>query len=312
MQHIVFLFFSLLSHVGASLFFAKPRFNKPLTAAIWSVYGLIFLLLPPVAPIVNYFVSLTLYTLLFFLTTTGRWEENGFLLLSYAGAYACFGALYQMIAFSLDDVLGSCVAALLLMGAMQGILYVFFLPAFRKVAHLIRKGWGRFYAVAISFLVLLSVQGLFDIEGPLDVKMAVVFLLTLVTYCLVYVLIFVSLKNMAELTKEHQRLLLNELLQAQVDARAGEAELVRRNRHDMRHHYQAMLLLAENGETEKLVEYLKLQSEAVEERVSERFCENETVNNILNVFQKRPQIGGSRSRSVRRSSPSFPSLPPLW
>ena len=44
--HIVFLILTVLSHIGASLFFAKPRFNKVITAIIWMIYGIIFLILP--------------------------------------------------------------------------------------------------------------------------------------------------------------------------------------------------------------------------------------------------------------------------
>ena len=42
MQHILFLTLTVLSHIGASLFFAKPRFNKIITVAIWLVYGVVF------------------------------------------------------------------------------------------------------------------------------------------------------------------------------------------------------------------------------------------------------------------------------
>ena len=68
MQHILFFFFSVLSHIGASLFFAKPRFNKISTAAIWLIYGVVFLVLPPDMPPVNYFISFALHLGLFFIT----------------------------------------------------------------------------------------------------------------------------------------------------------------------------------------------------------------------------------------------------
>ena len=50
MQQILFLILTVLSHIGASLFFAKPRFNKIITVAIWLVYGVVFLVLPPEMP----------------------------------------------------------------------------------------------------------------------------------------------------------------------------------------------------------------------------------------------------------------------
>ena len=94
-QHIIFLTLTVLSHIGASLFFAKPRFNKIITAAIWLIYGIVFLLLNPDGQYINYFIALVLHFVLFFVTTTGRVVEKGFLLFSYATTYSCFGTLFK-------------------------------------------------------------------------------------------------------------------------------------------------------------------------------------------------------------------------
>ena len=40
------IIYPVLSHIGASLFFAKPRFNKLVTALIWLFYGALFMVLP--------------------------------------------------------------------------------------------------------------------------------------------------------------------------------------------------------------------------------------------------------------------------
>ena len=96
MQHILFLILTVLSHIGASLFFAKPRFNKIITVAIWLVYGVVFLLLPPDVAYVSYFISFALHLVLFFITTTGRTVEKGFLFFSYATTYTCFSTLFNM------------------------------------------------------------------------------------------------------------------------------------------------------------------------------------------------------------------------
>ena len=66
-----------------------------------------------------------------------------------------------------------------------------------------------------------------------------------------------------------------------------EAEQVRQNRHDMRFHYQALMTLAKTGETDKIIDYLKTRSEILEATTTGRFCENETINNILKVFYQK-------------------------
>jgi sensor histidine kinase regulating citrate/malate metabolism len=72
-----------------------------------------------------------------------------------------------------------------------------------------------------------------------------------------------------------------------VQSQAKEAELVRRNRHDMRHHYQMLLSYAENDERDKLIDYLRRQTERIEKITTGRFCENETVNSILKVYHQK-------------------------
>ena len=72
MQTILFMILTLLSHIGASLFFAKPRFNKFVTVVIWLSYCGVFLALPPELHYVSYFCSFALHMCLFFVTTVGK------------------------------------------------------------------------------------------------------------------------------------------------------------------------------------------------------------------------------------------------
>ena len=287
MQQIVFLILTMLSHIGTSLFFAKPRFNKSITVAIWLAYGAVFLLLPPDMGLVSYFVSFALHLCLFFVSTTGRTVEKGFLFFSYATTYTCFSTLFNMLDHTVDSVVAKSIIVILLMAMMQYVLYRLLLPSFRKVATHIRKGWGKFYAVVLSFWALIVGQTLFTMMQSMSREQSAVFLLTMVAYCITYIALFNGMKNIVELSREKQKSLHTELLQAQVDAQAKEAELVRQNRHDMRFHYQALMTLAKTGEADEIVDYLKTQSESLEMTTTGRYCENETINNVLKVFRQK-------------------------
>ena len=289
MQHILFLILTVLSHIGASLFFARPRFNKIITVAIWLVYGVVFLLLPSDMAYVSYFISFALHLVLFFIATTGRTVEKGFLFFSYATTYTCFSTLFNMLDNTVDSMVSKLVIAVILMAIMQYILYRLLLPSFKKVAMYIREGWGKFYGVVLSFWALIVGQSLFTMMQPMSREESIVFLLTMVAFCVTYIAIFNSMKNIEELSREKQKSLHTELLQAQVDAQAKEAELVRQNRHDMRFHYQALMVLAKTGENNKIIDYLKLQSESLEAMTTGRFCENETINNVLKVFYQKAE-----------------------
>ena len=286
-QHIVFLVLTVLSHIGASLFFAKPRFNKIITAAIWLIYGVVFLALKPDMQHINYFISFALHFVLFFVTTTGRMVEKGFLFFSYATAYTCFSTLFNMLVPAISSMAGKVILAFVMMAILQVILYKLLLPPFRKVANYILKGWGKFYAVVLSFWVLIIGQFLFTWMELINGVDKILCLITIVAFCFTYIAIFNSMKNIVELSREKQKSLHTELLQAQVDAQAMETEQVRQNRHDMRHHYQELLSMALEGKTEKIIEYLKIQSKSIEAMNTGHFCEHETINNILKVFHQK-------------------------
>ena len=284
---LIFFLLTPLSHIGASLFFAKPRFGKWATAAIWLLYVAFMMLLPMGAGTMNYFLSLAAHLILFFVTTTGSVQEKGFLFFSYASIYTCCGTLYIVIDTRLQSELLLSVFAIGLMALMQVLLYVVLLPSFHKVAPYIRTGWGKFYAVVLSFFALVVMQTAFPVLSPLSDKELAVFLLTILAFCLTYVSVFTSMKNMVELIREKQRKTHAELLLSQVQSQAKEAELVRQNRHDMRHHYQMLLSYAESGELDKLTDYLERQTERIEHITTGRFCENETVNSILKVYHQK-------------------------
>jgi signal transduction histidine kinase len=141
--------------------------------------------------------------------------------------------------------------------------------------------------VVLTFWALVVAQSLPTIMQPVDKKEIMVFLLTLLAYCITYVVLFASMKSMEILSREKQKSLHSELLQAQVDAQANEAALVRQNRHDMRFHYQTLLSMANAGELDNIIAYVKQQSESIETMTTGRFCENETINNILRVYYEK-------------------------
>ena len=284
---LIFFILTPLSHIGASLFFAKPRFSKWATAGIWLLYVVLMMILPPDTPAANFFLALGVHFVLFFVTTTGSAQEKGFLFFSYASIYTCCSTLYTVVNSHLHGELAKCIFSIALMAMMQVILYAVLLPAFRKVAPYIHAGWGKYYAVVLGFFALIVVQPAFPGMEPMEDRAVVIFLLTILAFCITYTSVFSSMKNMVELTREKQRKTHAELLLMQVQSQAKEAELVRQNRHDMRHHYQMLLSYAESGDLGKLTDYLQRQTEGIEHITTGRFCENETVNNILKVYHQK-------------------------
>ena len=304
-QQLVFLILTLLSHIVASIFFAKPRFNVFITTLIWIGYGLFCFFLLADTPTLNFFIAFVLHFILFIITTKGRIQEKIFLFLSYACVNTCFSMLYNIIVFFIKSTAVNILLAFLIVVLMQVVLYIVMLPSFKKVTPYIKSGWWGFYAIVVAFLVLFMTMTVFQIRMPFTNKETVIYLISTVIFCVTYIAIFYSMKNIVELSKEKQKQIRTELLQAQVTAQAKESELVKQNRHDMRHHYQMLLSLAKDGELEEIKDYLIRQNESIETMTTGRFCENETVNNILKVYHKKASVEGIKTQIVAAVKPEL-------
>ncbi|MBP3650538.1 MAG: GHKL domain-containing protein [Clostridia bacterium] len=305
-----FLVLILVSHITASLFLAKPRFGKVATATIWMIYTILFLLMPPDNPPVSFFLSLVLHSILFFLTTKGQWQARGFLFFSYASIFTCFCTTYNFLMFFVPSIAWKVVWGIGTMLLMQALLYAVLLPSFRKVLPYIHTGWGKFYAVVLSFMALIMIQLELPTTVPFAAKDVIVFALTMLAFCVAYTAVFTSMKNVVELAREKRRQLHAELLLSQVEAQAKEATAVRQNRHDMRHHYQMLLSYANSGDMEKITDYLNRQTERIESLSSGRFCENETVNSILRVYHQKAETQNIAMNITAAAKPELSAAVP--
>ena len=289
------LILSLLSHVGMSIFFAKPRYNKLITALIWLVYGVVFLILPPATPKFNYALMLLLNAALFFISTKGKPVEKGFLFISYASIYTAFGAFTSFIIEKEMHIVVKIVFTVLIMAILQILLYIIILPKYKKVSLYIDKGFGKYYVIVIAFLVLTALQTIY-IDGVTftDNGRFQIFVATTAVFFVTYAALFSSLKDMVELAKEKRKQIHTELLETRVQAQENEVMWARKSYHDIRHHNDAILALAKTGDLDSIIDYLQKQNVEMDAQHNERFCENETINNVLRVYNAKAKAANIR------------------
>ena len=292
---LLLLILSVLSHVGMSIFFAKPRYNKLITALIWLVYAVVFLVLPPTTPKLNYTLMLLLNAALFFVSTKGKPIEKGFLFISYTCIYTAFGGFAAFIASKEIHTAVKIVFTALIMAVLQVLLYVIILPKFKKVSVYIDKGFGKYYAIVIAFLVVTALQTIY-IDGGTSTHNGrfQIFVATTAVFFVTYAALFSSLKDMVELAKEKRKQIHTELLETQVAAQENEVMWARKSYHDIRHHNDAILALAKIGDLDSIIRYLEKQNVENDGQHNERFCENETINNVLRVYRAKAKAANIR------------------
>lgn len=66
-------------------------------------------------------------------------------------------------------------------------------------------------------------------------------------------------------------------------------QITKMYRHDLRHHFSILLHMAEQGDTEKLTEYINENIENINSITPKKFCDNEIINLLLSHFEKEAQ-----------------------
>ena len=285
------------AHAMIGLFSAPLKYKKWVSVLIWSVWGALqtVLFIPAmtssaengIAFIMGFIAPYVGQYVLFFITTKGNPTRRLFTILTYS----VFFCIYMTIATA---VIGSFpnlhwgVASLIRIALLFVVVFVFLkkiCPLFWNNLSESIKSWMLLVFADAVFLLAIVSSSIFP-NNIANVKDAyfIPFLTLVVAIVSVYPIIFISIKNMAMAEREKRSAVHNELLISQVEAQEKEVETARRTRHDQRQHYGMLMSYAQNGEIEKIVQYLEELTESIDNLRQISFCENDAINNILSVY----------------------------
>ena len=185
--------------------------------------------------------------------------------------------------------------------------YQYILPKYKNVSVYIDKGFGKYYDIVIAFLVVTALQTIY-IDGGIstDNGRFQIFVATTAVFFVTYAALFSSLKDTVELAKEKRKQIHTELLETRVQAQENEVMWARKSYHDIRHHNDAILAMAKTGDLDSIIRYLEKQSVENDGQHNERFCENETINNVLRVYSakaKSANIRFSADAAAKKETP---------
>lgn len=156
---------TILSHIVASLYMQKQKYNKLVTCCLWGVYVVLAvgILLLNKNIIFGFFALFFLHLLFFHITTVGSIRENTFLFLTYANSFCIYiGANCILSAFLGDSIyLPICTTVVLVL--IHLFLYKILIPTYKKSKAFFSSGWWRLNIVLILFWVQFLKQYAFSI-----------------------------------------------------------------------------------------------------------------------------------------------------
>ena len=112
------------------------------------------------------------------------------------------------------------------------------------------------------------------------VVVSLVLLVILVLFYAMFLLMASSLNKNARLQQENHLLSLQE---ARYESLCTAIEEARQARHDIRHHFLQLSILAQNGDLEKIKEYLSLATSKVPDS-DLHFCENQAADSVMGYY----------------------------
>jgi len=187
-----------------------------------------------------------------------------------------------------------------LFGALLFFNFKCLRPHFRRLVEVLGKEWQFITLAAFFFYVLEAVilyyPRFYWYEA--DNRWYLVASSYLVFFS-VYWLIFRSIGAIVGKYEAQERERIhaqqNKLWEEQLEEQKNAVNAARRDRHDLRHHYDTLLSMLEGGKTQEAVSYLTAQTQRTESVVLSDVCQHPAANAILSRWAARARENGIKT-----------------
>lgn len=198
-----------------------------------------------------------------------------------------------------------------LFGALLFFNFKYLRPRFRRLVEILGKEWHLITLAAFFFYIMeaaiLYVPRLYWYEA--DNRWHLVASSYLLFFS-VYWLIFRSISAIVGKyeAQEQERILAqqNKLWEEQLAEQKNAVNAARRDRHDLRHHYDTLLSMLEGGKTQEAVSYLNVQTRRTGSMALTDVCEHLAANAILSRWAARARESGIKTEIDARIPDNLP------
>ena len=198
-----------------------------------------------------------------------------------------------------------------LFGAILLFNFKYLRPRFRRLVEILGKEWHFINLVAVSFYVLEAVilyyPRFYWYEAD---NRWYLFASSYLVFFSVYWLIFRSISAIVGKyeAQERERILAQQskMWEEQLEEQKHAVNAARRDRHDLRHHYDTLLAMLSVGKTQEAVSYLNTQTRRMESMVVSGVCEHPAANAILSRWAARARANGIQTEIDARIPENLP------
>ncbi len=315
---IIYLILLRFLQTGAYIglfFFSLIKLKEPkrkrvtITVAIYSAVAgaycaLLFLYGQELAESLIIPVEVGLCLLLIIICSADRWPVSLFVMFTQFNLYLGISYIsdlctteYSGLVYNIEFLLNRTV----LFGVLLLFNFKYLRPRFRRLAKVIGKEWNFIMLAAFFFYVLEAVILYFPrfYWYEQDYRWYLVASSYLVFFS-VNLLIFRSINAIVGKYEEQERGKIlaqqNKLWEEQIEVQKNALSAARRDRHDLRHHYDTLLAMLAGGKTQEAVAYLNAQTQRTESAALSDICQHPAANAILSRWAARAGENGIKTQ----------------
>lgn len=292
-------------------FFALIKLKEPkwkritLTIAMYVVvilayFSVLNFVSPQMAEYLAVPVQIALCLILLRICSADRWQVGVFVMFTQFNLYLAIRYLSRVLV--VEDVgimyeIPNIICRTVLYAALLIFLFKIVRPHFRRLVDNLEKEWNLIALVAVSFYVLEVVIQYYPrtFWKESDDRWFLV-VSSYLLFVVVYGLLFKSTNAFIEKYEIQEResilTMQNKIWEEQLEDQKMAVNLARRDRHDLRHHYDTLLTMLEGGKTVEAVSYLTVQTERTESMSLAGICEHSAANAILSRWEARARASG--------------------
>ena len=313
----------LIAHAAVGIYSSTLKYSKKITYLVWGTWvvlqtGLLFftefvLTNWALQFFIGFVLSLVGQYVIFFVTTKGKLAERIFTMMTYSIFFCIVMSLFTMIRGTFSELHWALIALIqaVLLSAIVAYFLRYVCTLCRAASKNINRGWSQLIFVNVVFIITIILSSVFPIRlTSFRDPSFITFVFLSISIMAVYPVIFLSINNMSEAAEKREVETQNKLLVAQIEAESAQLAADSKSRHDRRHHNLVMLGLAKSGDFETLTKHLtNLVDDDNKVWGETRYCENNTVNMILTMYNRRASQNGISVKISAKASGSL-AVPP--
>ena len=285
---------------SSTMDFKEPIRKRIITGLIVMLSGIIFLSLilfiKGMDSVDNYAVLFILFIQLswFIICSKDSFFVSLFSFLTFVNIYISISYTSDVLSMNYTGiyfVLLRIIIRLIIYICILPLLFKIVRPRFRSLVNALDKEWRIASIVPLIFLTMQIIVLYYPAPywhwnefNWYKYIIITVYLLFVSVYYLLYIQASAIVEKYA---LEKRQLLMaqqEKLWESEVLRQKATADLVFKQRHDMRHHNGVIIEMLKNGEIEQLKEYMEKFDEFISESINNNYCANPITNGIFNQY----------------------------